>query len=263
MTNLFSSRIALLGLGAFALAAGALVPANAEAQRQRFEERGDRPPLRSRGEPGVVAAADLAFAKAAREQGLWTAFREYAAPGAVIHTPAGPVVAAAFLTGRADPAEAVSWEPNTIWTSCDGTLAVTFGRLQNPDGQVGSYVTMWELQSGGGYKWTYDVGALDNPQPPPPLPDEIVEDGDTIIVPGLLSIDGKVADCVRRGEDRPAPPAYEIDAATSSDGAQSHDETLQWHWEHHENGDRIVIVDYLREGEWQQVLNFVIPASGE
>ncbi len=54
------------------------------------------------GDPGRVAAADFAFARMARDEGTWTAFRHYAAPGAVMDAPGGyaPRDRGARRTGR-------------------------------------------------------------------------------------------------------------------------------------------------------------------
>ena len=69
--------------------------------------------------------------------------------------------------GRADPPEPIRWAPTDVWSSCDGKLAVTLGRFLRPNGLVGDYITVWELQSDNSYKWIYDTGTPDDPQPAP------------------------------------------------------------------------------------------------
>lgn len=49
----------------------------------------DRPPERSRANPGRVIADEIAFARLAQQKGQWTAFRAMAAPTAEMFTPAG------------------------------------------------------------------------------------------------------------------------------------------------------------------------------
>ncbi len=224
-----------------------------DRERERF--------LPPQGDPGMVAAADIAFAKAAREDGQWTAFRHYAASDAVLHGVNGVIPAGPFLEGQQDPAQSVNWVPRAIWSSCDGSLAVSFGRYAEPDGIVGSYTTVWVLQGDGDYRWVYDLGGPDDPQPPAPTPRAEPAPGeDVIVVPGLTSIEGKVADCIRDGVLPDAPLAVIADNTVST-SAQSRDGTLQWRWEQHANGDRRVVVDYLREGEWEQALDFAVPAT--
>jgi hypothetical protein len=212
----------------------------------------DLPQLEAIGDPGKVAAADFAFAKAAREEGQWTAFREYADSDAMIHTPEGLVDADTFLAGRADPPEAVRWEPSEIWASCDGTLAVTSGRFTDPDGMVGSYATVWKLQDDmRTYKWVYDVGAPDDPQPPAPPPRQ-EPDEDTIVVSQMTSITGRVADC---GEAKEDGRHLGISMAEESETGMSRDRSLVWRWDQFADGNRGVVVNYLRNGELEEVLD--------
>lgn len=221
-----------------------------------------RRPLPSIGEPGRVAAADVRFARTARDEGQWTAFARFAAPGAQIHGADGPFEAAPWLAAQANPARSVNWAPTAVWTSCDGTLAVSFGRFIQPDAIVGSYATVWALQGSGqrnrDYEWTYDMGGPDNPQPDPPAP-PLPPSDDLIVVPALDFVDGKVADCARGTAQPELPPV--ADGATSG-GARSDDGTLQWRWEHRVDGTRALRVDFLRQGRWETALDFVMPPEG-
>jgi len=244
----------------------ALLSACSSPQQQRRAQQAsaaertlDR--IGSIGDPGRVAAADIAFARMARDEGQWTAYRANAASGAVVHGADGPVPVEGFIGGRTDPAVANAWTPNTIWASCDGTLAVTFGRYQVPNGDVGSYVTVWELQRDRSYKWTYDVRTLDNPQPEPEAGPDIPEGEEAIIVPGMTSIEGRVADCMPQGT--PPPPDPPAMASDSSGGDRSTDARLEWSWAHQADGTRHVNVSWLREGEWQQAVSFSVPPGAE
>jgi len=100
-----------------------------------------------------VIATDLGFARAAKDRGQWTAFTEYAAKDAVLFEPQ-PTPAQAWLKGRANPPAAVSWQPYSVWSSCDGSLAISQGAWQRADGRHGRYVTAWERQEDGSYRWT-------------------------------------------------------------------------------------------------------------
>src|SRR3546814_5917844 len=61
--------------------------------------------------PSAFIAAELAFARLAQDKGQWTAFRETAAADAVMFMPQR-VLARDWLKGRADPAQAVTWQPD-------------------------------------------------------------------------------------------------------------------------------------------------------
>ncbi len=224
----------------------------ASSQAERTLDR-----LPSIGDPGRVAAADFAFARQARDEGQWTAFAATAAPGAMLHGPTGPILAAPWLAEQSDPEEAVMWAPNSVWSSCDGTLAVSFGRFQNAEGLVGSYVTAWQWQPRDrSYKWIYDIGAEDNPQPPPPEDPDIPEGA--IIVPGMTAINGMIADCPPRG-DGFAESALDMPEGVDFAVRNAADGSLTYRWEHHSNGTRRVVVGWMREGEWQTALDFTAP----
>ncbi|MGB3167290.1 MAG: hypothetical protein WBA68_11000 [Alteraurantiacibacter sp.] len=247
-------------------ATGALVACTSAGQQARNREtrtaRATLERLDSIGDPGRVAAADFAFAKMAREEGQWTAFRTWATDDAVIHGRNGPIAAGPWLAGQSDPDQSVAWTPNTVWSSCDGTLAVSFGRLRNPDGKVGSYVTTWELQGDRNYKWTYDIGALDDPQPPAPPADADIP-ADSIVVAGLSSIEGRVADCPQDGIPLPPPPLAAMAQGVDFGGASARDGSLSWTWTHAPDGTRAVSVLWYREGSWQKAVDFAVPPSAE
>jgi hypothetical protein len=253
-----TGRLAL-ALALLALTSGEVALAQQAAEQQQERPR-RRPPLAAVGDPGRVAAFDGRFARTAREEGQWTAFARFAASDAVLHQPgAAPFDAAPWLAAQSNPPEAVAWQPTAVWASCDGSLAVSFGRFRQPDGMMGSYATVWALQGDREYRYTYDMGGLDVPQPPPPPP-RVPPSDEVIVVPGLGLIDGKVADC-------PRGPAPAVPLATVEDGAQyggalSADGTLFWRWEHSANGARRVKVTWLRDGRWQTALDFGFAADG-
>ncbi len=164
-------------------------------------ERGPR----ETANPSAVIAAELAFARLAQEKGQWTAFRETSTAAAMMFTPQ-PVNAHAFLKGKANPPSAVKWQPQEVWLSCDGVIGITRGAYQAGNG-VGYFTTVWQRQSGGGYKWILDQG------------DDLREAGP---VPEMIA--GHVADCPRRGTPRPPSPA----PGTSALSGASPDGTLVW-----------------------------------
>lgn len=214
----------------------------------RLIERIDRALAIAPGEaqPSKVVARELAFARAAREDGQWTAFRAFAAPGAVIHGQSGPILADPWLATQSDPDEAVQWGPRDVWMSCDGALAVSQGRFRYPSGIVGTFVRVWKRQADEEYLWIYDAGFADNPQPAPraELPPE---EENEIVVSAIDPIRGKVADCVKRGEAMPAAPASALTGGTSL----SSDGTLRWSWQQDEDGTRSFMAEYFHEGRCQ------------
>ncbi len=211
-------------------------------------------------QPSRIVATEIAFSRAAREDGQWTAFREFAADGAVLHGRGGPIEAKPWLAAQDDPSQAVQWGPRSVWMSCDGGTAVSQGRFRDPAGQVGTFVTVWERQRSDGYRWVYDAGAPDNPQPPPrrvadpPSEDEIVVSGESPII-------GLVADC-RRGEGAAtAPPALSIPDGIRHGAMLSRDGTLRWHWEHGGADARRVVVEYWKNGAWETALDHTFAAQ--
>lgn len=213
-------------------------------------------------QPSTIVKTELEFARATRENGQWTAAAQFAAPGAYIHGRNGLVPAAPLLAQLSDPEVPNQWEPRSVWISCDGALAVSAGRYTDPEGMVGNYVTVWERQSDRSYKWTYDVAAPDNPQPPAKAPAP-TPGPDDIVVTAIDSVKGMVAHCPRYGEEIPTAPAYAITDDASQGGKMSRDGTLRWRWEHGEGGQRRVIVDWLTPGKWETGLDEALPAPPE
>lgn len=157
--------------------------------------------MEARANPGKVVATELAFARAAQEDGQWTAFAEYAADDAVMFVPEA-VNAQDWLKGRDNPSQAVEWQPHEVWSSCDGSLAVTKGAWQRPDGTFGYFTTIWERQQDGTYRWVLDQGdALGLPLEEPDFVQTTVADcqrqsgflgqgpGDPLAVGGGISTD--------------------------------------------------------------------------
>ncbi|MBX7481938.1 hypothetical protein [Qipengyuania qiaonensis] len=143
--------IALLALGLAACASG-------PGPRGNYARM-----LKPTANPSKVVATELAFARAAQEDGQWTAFREYADESGAMFVPE-PVTARDWLKEQANPPQAVRWQPHHVWSSCDGSLAVTRGAWQRSDGSTGYFTTVWQRRQDGEYRWTLDQGdALETP----------------------------------------------------------------------------------------------------
>jgi hypothetical protein len=210
-------------------------------------------------QPSTIVAAELAFSRAARERGQWTAFRMFAAPGALLHGRNGPFPIEPWLATQADPPEAIQWEARAVAMSCDGALAVSQGRYRDPDGKVGNFVTVWERQLDGAYRYVFDVGGDDVPQPPPRKP---VEDGD-IVVTAIDSVQAYIGSCPRGGSAPPPPPAIAVGDEGKADARLSRDGTLRWRWEHRADGTRYAAADYFYEGRWLTAFEQSLAPTGE
>ncbi|AOL93618.1 hypothetical protein [Porphyrobacter sp. LM 6] len=237
--------LGLLALGAAALALSACAGQRAPGPPPAVIKRAlaNAP---GAAQPSTIVAAELAFARAARERGQWTAFRLFAAPGALLHGQNGPFAIEPWLATQIDPPKAVQWEPRAVVISCDGALAMSQGRFEDSDGTVGNFITVWERQPDGGYRYIFDAGGPDVPQPPPRKP---VEDGN-IVVTALDAVKGMIASCPRGGASIPPPPAIPVGEDGKTDARLSRDGTLRWRWEHRADGTRYAAAEYFYEGRW-------------
>jgi len=209
-------------------------------------------------QPSTLVATELAYAREARELGQFTSARKYAALGARLHGRNGPVDFAA-LGELPDPEQPVAWSPRVVVMSCDGATAVSFGRFQDQENFVGNYVTVWQRNAENEYRWIYDVAGRDDPQPPPRRD---FEDGD-IVVTAIDAIEGRVADCPRRGTPIPPPPALSLASEDPGEASLSRDGSLRWRWEHLADGTKFVAVDYFFQGQWQTTIEERLASPAE
>jgi len=199
-----------------------------------------------RADIAAVVAVELAFARAAQEKGQWTAFAEFATKDAVMFVPQA-ANAQDWLKGRANPPQAVRWQPHQVWSSCDGSLAVTKGAWQRPDGSVGYFTTVWARQQKkkDGYRWVLDQGdALAAPLAEPEM------------------LEGKVADCTRgqlAGSAEADLAAWEREAlaggAADVGSGWSADHTLVYRYSVAPSGAREVTVLLAKDGQMQEILH--------
>ena len=187
---------------------------------------------------GKVVATEIAFARAAQEDGQWTAFRAFAASDATMFVPQA-VDAQEWLKKQADPAQAVKWQPHEVWSSCDGSLAVTKGAWQRPDGSHGYFTTAWQRQQDGEYKWVMDQG---EPLATPLVAPEFVR--------------SEVADC----DGEPQISVHHVNLEAVNRTVHSKDKTLQVEWNVHPSGRRHVSVTILRGGETTEVFKTIVEA---
>lgn len=230
-------RGAVLMLAAAAISFAA--PAGAEQRR--------RPAGAGTANPSALIAAEIAFARTAREKGQWTAFAKFAGDEAVMFVPQ-PVMAKDWLARQKDPAQPVQWEPYEVWMSCDGTLGVTKGEWHRPDGSVGYFTTIWKQQKKGDYRWVLDQG------------DTLAQ---PLQKPDWLS--AVVADCPKRKAAPPsaAPePAKRREAGMSGTG-QSEDGTLTWSYQVTAGNARTLTVSLRKGGAMTEVLTSAVAGQAQ
>lgn len=195
-------------------------------------------PLRPVANPSQVIAAELAFARLAQEKGQWAAFRATAAEGAEMFVPQR-VKAADWLKGRAEPAVAVKWQPHAVWSSCDGSYAVTRGAWQSPNAS-GNFATIWQRQKNGDLKWIADMS---------------LTSGGASTAPEMIA--ARVAEC--KVPPAEAPLIAVADADWKSGAAD--DGTLRWGTAVTPAGNRTVQVWLWNGTTYEAVLDQIVPAA--
>lgn len=233
------------------------------------DSQGPGRPQRAYANPSALIAADIGFARLARERGQWTAFRETADETAEMFED-GRQLARTLLKDRKDPPATAKWAPHLAWISCDGTAGLTYGAWQGPSGGDGEYVTVWQRQFKGKVDWKW-----------------VLDDGQDLASP-LREVDwaeGKVADCParprppgdpapqpgskrERKEDSKLPPmrplAGAIPAAEGGDSkdGQSRDGSLAWRSTVLPDGSRRFTAWIWKDGAMHEVIARNFKANG-
>ncbi|CAN5433445.1 hypothetical protein BH09PSE4_BH09PSE4_12390 [soil metagenome] len=178
--------------------------------------------------PQSAVDAEIAFNHAAQIDGQWTAFRRFAAPGAIMFEPQ-PTLVTKALKGRQDPPVSVAWAPASSFVSCDGRTAVNSGPWSRANGSVGYFTTIW-ARGTSGWKWRVDSGdRLTTPRPTPVVPDV------------------QKAECA--GRATPVAAVRYRDGQTGE--GMSRDRTLSWRWHVAPDGARTLSA-WLWDGKVMQ-----------
>lgn len=195
-------------------------------------------------QPSRIVAVELALARAVREEGERAAFAAYQ----------GAENATGVFHQDAN-AEAVRREPKVVWMSCDGSLAISQGRFRTAQDMVGTFATVWRRAQDRSYRWVYAMQVLDAPQPETEkeADDEVVG----IVVKGVPSIQGLVADCRALPDARST--LFEDDGASGV--VTSRDGTLAYRLSESGNGTQRLVGVYLADGSPTQMVDLEAPAT--
>lgn len=224
-----------------ALAMGSLLTGCASSGMSNERERFLRVAGKPVANPSDIVRAELAFSRLAREEGQWTAFRETAAPDALMLTPE-LINAQVWLRGKADPAQTVIWQTHKIFMSCDGSMGVATGAWQGAEGDTGYFTTIWAKQDAQNrrqlgknveWKWIFDHGvALEQPLPEPDF------------------VTTRVAECSKAA----LPSVAATPDGEKSKSGYSADGTMFWSAESSADKSRSLLVRIWNGVEWEDVV---------
>ncbi len=191
--------------------------------------------------PDTAVDAERAFNAAAQAKGQWTAFREFAAPDAVMFVPQ-PINAQEWLKDRKDPPKSVEWWPTESYVSCSGKVAVNTGGWTRADGSVGYFSTVWIRRDDGSWKWQLDAGDTLPAARPRPAQPKVVR----------ASCGGK--------------PEIDMGGCLSDDVSMgcyaAKDQSLQVRWTR-TSGHRTLSVVIWNGRGWEEALNDIVSEPAE
>jgi len=117
---------------------------------------------------GVLIRTDREFSVMSVKEGMFKAFLYYIADNGVIlrnnsYPDIGKETLKARFEGRSDSSFILSWEPVFEKISESGDLGYTYGIHTTTDkatGEIskGTYITIWEKQTNGSWKFVLDTG---------------------------------------------------------------------------------------------------------
>jgi ketosteroid isomerase-like protein len=117
---------------------------------------------------GILLQTDRDFSKMSEQEGMIEAFLFYIAEDGVIlrnnsYPEKGKVALQEHFAGKSDTTFILSWEPLFEKISETGDLGYTYGIHTNTDkltGNIskGTYITVWQKQKDGKWKFVLDTG---------------------------------------------------------------------------------------------------------
>jgi hypothetical protein len=221
-----------------------------------------------------IVAYAIAWNRRAGDKGWAEGTHTYAAPDGQILIDGTAQRAQGFIkTKGAQPpvsfAPAAHRRTHHVWMSCDGSIAAEEGLFES-GATHGWYLTLWQRQPKGGYKWVLDQSA----------PDAAAPDFDFI--------EGKVADCVPRARGQAPAPEVTVGPDLTADNSTgpvevkpiepgtrptridvkgetnrmpdyliglARDRTLSWATKFDPDGTRHLTIHLLLDGKRTEVLN--------
>jgi len=127
-----------------------------------------------KSEEGILMKTDREFSAMSVKEGMFKAFLAYVADdGVVLRDNSFPDIGKESMekrfSGKYDTAFILSWEPLFEKISKSGELGYTYGLHTNTDkktGEIkrGTYVTIWQKQSDGSWKYVLDSGTQGLPE---------------------------------------------------------------------------------------------------
>ena len=118
--------------------------------------------------PNILMKVDKEFSDYSKSSGMHDAFESYIAEEGVIFRPnsfpiEGKSNVVNRLRQRSDTSIVLTWEPMFAKMAMSGDLGYTYGTYLVSSNQgdsigVGTYITIWEEQSDGGWKFVFDAG---------------------------------------------------------------------------------------------------------
>lgn len=257
---------------AFAISALLVTPAIAKP-KQRGPQQVSA--LGGYAQVSEIVASSIAWSRRAADKGWADATHNYAAPDGQILID-GTAQRAQGLIKSKGAQPPVSFGPaahrrtHHVWMSCDGSIAAEEGLFEN-GATHGWYVTLWQRQPKGEYKWVLDQSA----------PDAAAPDFDFI--------EGKVADCVPRARGQAPAPEVTVGPNLTPDSSApgpievkpiepgtrparidvkgetnrmpdyliglARDRTLSWATKFDADGTRHLTIHLLLDGKRSEVLN--------
>ncbi len=205
-------------------------------------------------QPGEVAAADIAASLLAQEEGRWKSFKEHGADGAIMFVPQR-VDAKQWLKDSDEPANAIDWSPHEIWSSCDGSLAISGGGWMKPDGTQGWYASAWERQRDGEYRWTMELSGESDSAGEAPILIRSHTPGCNSVMPRRDGTFGP-PDRKRRDNDKPQ-------SGIGHPYAISRDETMRWDVETGDDCTRHLTVRFREDSGWSDPVLDRVAAYGQ
>lgn len=193
--------------------------------------------------------AERAFAADAQRIGVWSAFRKYALPDAVMFTPQA-VWAQEYLKPLKDPPKSFDWWPTKSFISCDGRTAVNVGDAVTADRQpMSHFTTVWHRDRGK-WRWSYDGGM------PIAKGEKLSAKGST---PQIIRARCGKAPGAPVSAPRPLSDKQARKTPEDSGRGESADKTLGWDWKVEKDGRRHFRVFLWNGARYSQVLYQDIP----